>query len=56
MIGAAAGFPAAPQDLPVGLRLEQNHPDPFNPRTEIRFSVAEAGPVRLAVFEMTLLR
>ena len=31
--------------------LRQNHPNPFNPQTTIRFELAEAGPVTLAVFD-----
>lgn len=37
-------------ELPQGFTLEQNFPNPFNPTTEIRFTLAEAGPVRLSVF------
>jgi len=32
--------------------LEQNHPNPFNPSTSIRFGVAEAGPVTLRIFDL----
>lgn len=35
---------------PAGPRLEQNHPNPFNPSTSIRFSIPAAGRVHLAVF------
>ncbi len=31
--------------------LAQNHPNPFNPRTEISFSLEKAGPVSLKVFD-----
>ena len=31
--------------------LSQNHPNPFNPVTEIKFSIAQAGPVSLKVFD-----
>jgi Zn-dependent metalloprotease len=31
--------------------LAQNSPNPFNPTTKISFSLAEAGPVRLAVYD-----
>lgn len=31
--------------------LEPNAPNPFNPRTELRFGLAAAGPVRLEVFD-----
>ncbi len=51
---------AAPRPLP-GLRLRAA-PNPFNPRTEIRFDLPSAGPVEIAVFSLrgahlrTLLR
>ena len=32
-------------------RLEQNHPNPFNPSTTIRFSVPGSAYVRIAVFD-----
>ncbi len=28
------------------------HPNPFNPRTEIRYSVSQSGPVSLAIYDM----
>jgi hypothetical protein len=34
------------------LRLWQNEPNPFNPRTTIRFYVPTAGPVHLAVYDV----
>ena len=37
---------------PEKFSLGQNYPDPFNPQTTIRFSMAEAAPVRLAVYDM----
>jgi hypothetical protein len=37
---------------PPGLALEQNRPNPFNPRTTIHFSLATAGPVRLRVYDV----
>jgi hypothetical protein len=37
-------------EMPQGFTLEQNFPNPFNPTTEIRFTLAEAGPVSLVVF------
>jgi Zn-dependent metalloprotease len=50
----AAVFPTADAgDLSVRLvtRLEQNQPNPFGPRTDIRFSLAQAGPVTLTVYD-----
>ncbi len=32
-------------------QLQQNHPNPFNPSTDIRYSIAEDGPVRLTVHD-----
>jgi hypothetical protein len=32
--------------------LHQNHPNPFNPATEIQFSVAQAGPVLLRLYDV----
>lgn len=31
--------------------LKQNMPNPFNPRTEIRFALETAGPARLAIYD-----
>jgi hypothetical protein len=33
--------------------LHQNTPNPFNPRTTIRFDLPAAGPVRLSVYDLT---
>lgn len=41
-----------PSTRPSALRLAQNQPNPFNPETIIRFELAQAGPVRLEVFNL----
>ncbi len=33
--------------------LEQNFPNPFNPETEIRYTLSAAGSVRLALYDLT---
>jgi hypothetical protein len=38
--------------IPTGYNLDQNFPNPFNPSTEIQFSVPEAGMTRLVVYDM----
>jgi hypothetical protein len=43
----------SPPAAPLVTRLEQNVPNPFNPVTVIRFSVAKPGWVTLVVFDVT---
>jgi hypothetical protein len=38
--------------LPGAPLLAQNAPNPFNPRTTLRFELPQSGPVRLAVFDL----
>ncbi len=55
-VAIAAYNPVAPitEDTPVKLfRLGQNHPNPFNPTTSIRFTVEKEGPVELAVYDVS---
>ena len=40
------------RDLPVVARLDRAYPNPFNPRTTISFTLVEAGPVSLRVFDL----
>ena len=44
-------MPPGPGALPP--TLHQNHPNPFNPVTAIRFEVARAGKVTLEVYDAT---
>jgi len=47
--GAEEGTGVGVGDTPVVLRLEGAMPNPFNPRTEIRFELAQTGFVRVTV-------
>jgi len=38
--------------VPKQFSLDQNYPNPFNPRTSIRFSLPQAGRVRILVFNL----
>ncbi len=52
-----ARSPQATIELPeadvLATRLLANRPNPFNPETEIHFEVAKAGPVHIAVYDVT---
>jgi Secretion system C-terminal sorting domain len=39
-------------DAPAEYALDQNYPNPFNPSTNINFSLAEAGIVKMAVYNL----
>lgn len=39
--------------LPADWNLYQNYPNPFNPATNIKYTVAKAGVVKLKVFDIT---
>jgi flagellar hook assembly protein FlgD len=38
---------------PGAYELSQNHPNPFNPTTEINFAIREAGEVRLVIYNLS---
>ncbi len=45
------GEPTGVQAPAPGVRLAQNHPNPFNPSTTISFRLTEAGPVSLRIYD-----
>ncbi len=45
------GVPAGGADDRRANRLDQNSPNPFNPRTAIPYSLATAGPIKLVIFD-----
>jgi hypothetical protein len=40
------------ESAPVRFALDRNYPNPFNPSTTVRFQMAAAGNVKLAVFDL----
>ena len=49
--GSATGV-GTPEGLPESFVLDQNFPNPFNPSTEISFSLKEPAEIRVAVFDL----
>jgi hypothetical protein len=51
-MGGVTGINYADNSLPTSYQLEQNYPNPFNPSTTIRFSVPQAGMVKVSVYDV----
>lgn len=47
------GADAPETTTPARFALEQNRPNPFNPKTSVHFSVARVGAARLTVFDVS---
>ncbi len=50
-VGDKVSVAVEPKETPGAFRLEQNFPNPFNPTTEITYTLAATGPVTLRVFD-----
>ncbi|NOS83971.1 MAG: T9SS type A sorting domain-containing protein, partial [Ignavibacteria bacterium] len=50
--GEVNGITPVSGELPRFYNLSQNYPNPFNPVTNIKFSVPEAGFVKLVIFDI----
>jgi hypothetical protein len=51
LVNRPDGLSASPLP-PAATALAQNRPNPFNPRTNIRFTLATPGPVELSVYDL----
>jgi len=40
------------QTLPIDFELGQNHPNPFNPATQIRYALPQSDQIRLAIYNV----
>jgi len=38
--------------LPLGYKIYQNHPNPFNPVTTLSYDLPEGGPVNIVIYDM----
>jgi hypothetical protein len=51
--GGASSVGTLQQDLPTGFTLQANYPNPFNPVTNIAYSIDKSTEVQLTVFDIT---
>jgi endonuclease/exonuclease/phosphatase family metal-dependent hydrolase len=51
--GTGVSVPGEDADLPVAFTLEPNYPNPFNPSTNIRFTLPESADVSITVYDIT---
>ncbi len=44
--------PTDSEEVPAKLALGKNHPNPFNPKTQIAFALSQSGPAKLTVYDV----
>jgi len=50
--GIPDGITTVPSTVPGSYKLDQNYPNPFNPSTMIKYSLPQAGIVKLVVYDI----
>ncbi|MBN2356478.1 T9SS type A sorting domain-containing protein [candidate division KSB1 bacterium] len=50
--GPGTAVEMATEELPIDFHLQQNHPNPFNQSTQLRWRVARPGRVEIAVYSL----
>lgn len=53
LTGSLTGINSSNSQIPADFSLQQNYPNPFNPSTKIKFSIAKATFVKMAVYDVT---
>jgi len=52
LLAVRSSVPVPPPPPPDAARLEQNEPNPFNPSTQIRYTLTADEPVHLAIYDL----
>lgn len=52
-LGELVGVKPISEEVPSAYKLEQNFPNPFNPRTKIGFHISKSAKVTIKVFDIT---
>jgi hypothetical protein len=50
--GFSVGIQNISTEIPSAYSLSQNYPNPFNPNTNVKFSIVNAGEVKLVVYDV----
>ncbi len=52
LVEKANDVPLTPSQVPLSFALEQNFPNPFNPKTGVRFQVSGVSDVKITVYDV----
>ena len=51
-IGGSVGVEQVNNSIPENIQLYQNFPNPFNPITNIHYSISESGNVKIVIYDL----